>query len=420
MGYDPLSSGKPALRNIYALGICSAIRAKSSEPLAETAGISRICQSAAGFVQNIQKSLESYWKKYIIETNKSEALKYVAVNSNRVGKEDGKMRLSGEKKAAGLRKRVKQCICGVFCSLLLTETCLAAEAECSEMMVDGQSAAATAEQPESEILEQYQTESTHENVEELETGQPAEKEMITDEKMTELLAQIETSLPQENGSWSVYICDLKTGSEGCMNEQSMQAASLIKLYIMGAVYENYEQLTEQYGKEEVDARLYSMITVSDNEASNVLTGYLGGGDTEEGMRVVSDFCLEHGYTCSSMGRLLLQNNTAGDNYTSVTDCGRFLKAIYEQEKETFSHTEEMFSMLKEQTRRHKIPAQMPEGVSVANKTGELADVENDAGILYQTENDLVIVFMSENLSDAGAAQQTIAAVSRQIYDFYNE
>lgn len=330
------------------------------------------------------------------------------------------MRLSGEKKAAGFGKKVKWCICGVFCSLLLTETGFAAETEGSELIVDGQIAETAEGQPETEISEQYQTESAYENVEETETGQPAEKEMITDEKLTELLAQIEMSLPQENGSWSVYICDLKTGSEGCINEQSMQAASLIKLYIMGAVYENYEQLTEQYGKDEVDARLYSMITVSDNEASNVLTGYLGGGSTEEGMRVVSDFCLEHGYTCSSMGRLLLQSNTAGDNYTSVTDCGRFLKAVYEQDAEALSHTEEMFSMLKEQTRRHKIPAQMPESVSVANKTGELADVENDAGILYQTENDLVIVLMSENLSDAGAAQQTIAAVSRQIYDFYNE
>ena len=38
---------------------------------------------------------------------------------------------------------------------------------------------------------------------------------------------------------------------------------------------------------------------------------------------------------------------------------------------------------------------MPAGVSVANKTGELADVENDAGIIYNTQNDLILVFMSE-------------------------
>ena len=62
----------------------------------------------------------------------------------------------------------------------------------------------------------------------------------------------------------------------------MQAASLIKLYIMGAVYENYDQITGQYGRDSVDSNLYSMITVSDNDAANTLTTYLGGGDSAAG------------------------------------------------------------------------------------------------------------------------------------------
>ena len=80
----------------------------------------------------------------------------------------------------------------------------------------------------------------------------------------------------------------------------------------------------------------------------------------------------------------------------------------------------MLSLLAAQTRRNKIPAQMPAGVAVANKTGELSDVENDAAIIYNTSNDLVIVFMSEYLSEAGSAQNTIASLSRMIYDYYNQ
>ena len=72
-----------------------------------------------------------------------------------------------------------------------------------------------------------------------------------------------------------------------------------------------------------------------------------------------------------------------------------------------------------QTRRNKIPAQMPAGVSIANKTGELSDVENDAGIIYNSSNDLIIVFMSENVLQPGTAQSTIASLSRQIYDSYS-
>ena len=286
---------------------------------------------------------------------------------------------------------------------------------------------------------------------------------FTDEKLTSVLAQIQASLPASNGDWAVYVCDLKTGSEGSINDHRMQAASLIKLYIMGAVYENYDALIAQYGQDTIDANLYSMITVSDNDAANALTSYLGSGDSSAGMQTVNNYCLAHGYTTSSMGRLLLHSNEFGDNYTSVENCGKLLKMVYwdgylqktqenrdtdekttesdlqsEQVTENIASTEDdtdeittentaaltphasdMFALLCAQTRRHKIPAQLPDGVRTASKTGELDDVENDAAILYDTDNDLIIVFMSEHLGDCGAAQSTIASLSRQIYDAYH-
>ena len=286
---------------------------------------------------------------------------------------------------------------------------------------------------------------------------------FTDEKLTSVLAQIQASLPASNGDWAVYVCDLKTGSEGSINDHRMQAASLIKLYIMGTVYENYDALIAQYGQDTIDTNLYSMITVSDNDAANALTSYLGSGDSSAGMQIVNNYCLAHGYTTSSMGRLLLHSNEFGDNYTSVENCGKLLKMVYwdgylqktpenrgtdekttesdlqsEQVTENIASTEDdtdeittenttaltphasdMFALLCAQTRRHKIPAQLPDGVRTASKTGELDDVENDAAILYDTDNDLIIVFMSEHLSDCGAAQSTIASLSRQIYDAYH-
>ena len=312
---------------------------------------------------------------------------------------------------------------------------------------------------------------------------------FTDEKLDSVLSQVEASLPSSNGDWAVYVCDLKTGAEGSINDHRMQAASLIKLYIMGAVYENYDRLISQYGQDTIDANLYSMITVSDNDAANALTTYLGSGDASAGMQTVNNYCLEHGYTTSSMGRLLLHSNEFGDNYTSVSNCGAFLKMVYwygyrketppkrvqteaaaenrteepvsenaqteaatenkieepvsenaqteaaaenrteEPVSENASemagsntdftpHASDMFTLLCAQTRRHKIPAQLPDGVRTASKTGELDDVENDAAILYDTANDLIIVFMSEHLGDCGAAQGTIASLSRKIYDYY--
>lgn len=249
----------------------------------------------------------------------------------------------------------------------------------------------------------------------------------TDASMDQLLVQVRDLLPANNGTWSVYVCNLMKGSEGNISNMPMQAASLIKLFIMGAVYENYDQLASTYGSETLNNNLNAMITVSDNDASNTLVNWLGGGDDTAGRAKVNEFCQAHGYNSTQMGRMLLQSNENGDNYTSVNDCGHFLKEIYQlcngmPTDSTLVHAESMYHLLKLQQRKNKLPAQMPEGVHVANKTGELSNVENDAGIIFDTAKgvDLVICFMSQNLSDTGAAQAVIASNARAIYGYYNE
>lgn len=250
-------------------------------------------------------------------------------------------------------------------------------------------------------------------------GTSASDEPVTDEALQTLLNQIQGQLPADNGSWSVFVSDLINETEGSINDQTMQAASLIKLYIMGAIYENYDQIIGQYGKDSVDSNLHSMITVSDNDAANTLITYLSGGNSSAGMQAVNSFCQEHGYTQTHMGRMLLASNDQDDNYTSVNDCGHFLIEVYKEEESSYAHASDMYALLKAQTRQNKIPAMLPDGVKTANKTGELDNVENDAGIIYDAANDLVIVFMSQNLSSAGNAQNTIASLSRTIYDYYN-
>ncbi|MBR2529040.1 MAG: serine hydrolase [Blautia sp.] len=228
------------------------------------------------------------------------------------------------------------------------------------------------------------------------------------------------------GVWSVFVCDLNGSAYSVLNNHAMQAASLIKLFIMGAVYEDYESLEAVYGREALDQLLTSMITISDNEAANQLVTWLGEGDSQAGMQRVNDYCADHGYQDTSMGRLLLQGRENGDNYTSALDCGKFLYRLYRrgyvgqgEGKEISQKEAAMFRLLAGQTRRNKIPAQLPGQVQTANKTGELADVENDAGILYSCENDLILVFLSEELPATGLAQTVIAQASRRLYDHFN-
>lgn len=250
----------------------------------------------------------------------------------------------------------------------------------------------------------------------------------TDSSMDNLLNQVQTSLlPTDNGTWSVYVCNLLKDSDGTINDTPMQAASLIKLYIMGTVYENYDSLSQSHNSDELDSNISSMISVSDNDAANTLVNWLGSGDDSAGMAKVNDFCQQHGFTSTQMNRLLLADKTNGDNYTSAKDCGTFLKQIYQVvngtlPSSTLANAEAMYFQLKTQQRKNKIPAQLPEGVGTANKTGELDTVENDAAIIYDTAKgiDLVVCFMSQDLTDTGAAQNTIASAARAIYGYYNE
>ena len=249
----------------------------------------------------------------------------------------------------------------------------------------------------------------------------------TDSSMDALLNQVQTLLPQDNGTWSVYVCNLLKDSDGTVNDTPMQAASLIKLYIMGAVYENYDSLAQSHSADTLDSNISAMITVSDNDAANTLVNWLGNGDDAVGMSVVNQFCQAHGFTSTQMNRLLLASSENGDNYTSAKDCGTFLKEIYQIVNGTISdstlpNAEAMYYQLKMQQRKNKIPAQMTDGVHTANKTGELDTVENDAAIIFDTAKgiDLVICFMSQDLNDTATAQNTIATDARAIYGYYNE
>ena len=214
-------------------------------------------------------------------------------------------------------------------------------------------------------------------------------------------------------SWQVYVQRLSDGAEASVGTGQMVAASLIKLYIMGAVYDSYDTLTSANGQETVDSLLKSMITVSDNDAANSLTKMLGQGDGAAGRDVVNHYCIQNGYGETSMGRMLLETGTDREKYTSARDCGKFLENVY---RGNLSHAQEMLSLLKQQERTGKIPAGIPEGVETANKTGELDSVENDAAIVFAGEKPYVLCILSGNLGSTSDARQKITRLSSEIYE----
>lgn len=246
-----------------------------------------------------------------------------------------------------------------------------------------------------------------------------EKDAVAD--LTLLEDQLDDMLQQSKsaagGRWSVYVKNLNSGIFTARDDTQMKAASLIKLFIMGAVYNQYETLTQVNGKETVDRLLNVMITVSDNDAANQLIIMLGGGDSAAGRQIINEYCEEQNYSDTSMGRMLLEESPTGENYTSVGDCADFLETLYLKE---FDYSEEMLGLLQSQQRRTKIPAEIPDGVIIANKTGELSGIENDVAIVFGDKNPYIICFMTDGLTESGTAVECIAEMSGKIYGFFNQ
>lgn len=212
----------------------------------------------------------------------------------------------------------------------------------------------------------------------------------------------------ENVAIGIQIVDEKALTD--INSHKMQAASLIKLYIAGCIYENMETIDEP-----TQQMLVQMITISDNTACNNLIDLLGNGDTEAGKARVNLYCENHGFEDTHLGRKMMESNDVDDNYTSVKDCTTFLSMIYHKK---LPGSEEILDLMKKQERKNKIPAGIPEGIETGNKTGELADVENDVAIIF-SDRPYILCVMTEKAANPGAAREFIIHLSTYVYEQVN-
>ena len=257
----------------------------------------------------------------------------------------------------------------------------------------------------------------------------------TDGSQAVLNLHLDTYLDEEeaNGAkWAVSVQNLSDGARYEKNaEESMQSASVIKVFIMAAVYGKicYPASDQEavYAQEQYDGELKelltNMITVSDNEAANRLVELLGNGDFEAGKQIVNTFCQENGYTGTHLGRRFLAEDPTDDNFTTAADCGKLLREIYGGSCVSQEASTKMLELLKGQTRTGKIPSGLPQGITAANKTGEISEgyglgcIENDIAIVYGEQQDYVICVLSNDLAGRNEeAIQKIQEISSYVYE----
>lgn len=262
-----------------------------------------------------------------------------------------------------------------------------------------------------------------------------EQEQTIDVDLSLLQEKLEQMTEAVDGTWSIYLKDLKTDTSFSINNQEMYAASLIKLFVMESSYQYMDMLLENEnsysGAEEtaetiIKNQLAEMIEQSDNESYNDLVSLHSEAlDFEDGCYLVEEYLEEAGYQDTGIFHTLSPSETEPQsisdikNHTSVEDCGKLLEKIYCGTCISKEASQEMLELLMKQENVNKIPQGVPEDIQTANKTGETEEVQHDAAIVFGEKTDYILCVMSTGIEESGTAIQTIQEISSVVYNFLN-
>ncbi len=238
----------------------------------------------------------------------------------------------------------------------------------------------------------------------------------------QLKSELTSRINSYSSKWSLYLKDLSTGNVISINEGAQESASLIKLYVMGAVMQEIQNGNLEMN-DTISQLLDKMITISDNEATNELVRYLDSDhEHKKGMQKVNDFIRTQGFEYTQEYNGLedtsLWYSIETKNSTSAKDCGRLLERIYRGEFVSHLASHQMEELLLKQEVTYKIPSTIPSESHVANKTGETSDCENDAAIIYTPKGDYILCIMSCDLSSKSSAVSYLQEMSSLIYRYF--
>lgn len=238
----------------------------------------------------------------------------------------------------------------------------------------------------------------------------------------ELKTELTRRVNSYSSKWSVYLKDLTTGNVISINERAQESASLIKLYVMGAVMQEIQNGNLEMN-DTTKHLLDEMITVSDNSATNELVRYLNKDhDHKKGMKKVNAFIkaqgFEYTHEYNGLEDTSLWYDADTKNTTSAKDCGRLLERIYRGEFISHLASRQMEELLLNQQVTYKIPSTIPSESRVANKTGETSDCENDAAIVYTPKGDYILCIMSCEVSSKSSAVDSLREMSSLIYSYF--
>ncbi len=287
-----------------------------------------------------------------------------------------------------------------------------------------------------------------------------------DEKLASLIRE---KIPSDNGTYSIVVKQLGSDEHQVYinADQILPAASLYKLYLMAAAYQEIEKGTitektvmtssvshleqvlggEEFGYEDsegsisytVDQALHRVAEISDNYAAIMLAEKL---DWETVRKLAADLGATHTTIKSPIS-------------TSASDIANLFDLMAQKKLVSPASSDKMIELLAGSRLNNRIPDQLPAGLKIAHKTGELSGVRHDAGLVflektpadekscnkykkegidctcetnkenpslskYQCSNKgpYLIVMMSNDVKGEDSAIDTLSDISKVVFDYF--
>lgn len=156
-----------------------------------------------------------------------------------------------------------------------------------------------------------------------------------------------------------------------------------------------------------------MITRSSNLATNLLIERIGASRVTDLMRELGAYEIQ-----VLRGVEDDKAYAAGlNNVTSARDLRIALEALVDGKTFSERSSREMLDVLKAQEFNEKIPAQLPRGIEIAHKTGDITGIHHDAAIVFPPgEKPYVLVVLTQGFRDEKEANRIIAEISRAVWE----
>ncbi len=265
---------------------------------------------------------------------------------------------------------------------------------------------------------------------------PAKQEVLW-QKLEANINEVDRGL---DGVLGVAILDLGSGRKFVLHADDVfPQASSIKIAVLAELYRQAQagklKLTDLYTVQAADLVPDSsimggltpgvtritlrdlatmMVAVSDNSATNVLIDRVG-------MENVNALMDSLGLAHTRLRRKMMDLKAAGEgreNISTPAEMMTLLEDLYRGKVLNKEMTADFFVMLST-PKSSFIPRELPEGLKIANKPGELEGVRNDSGVVFVEDRPYVICVMTTYLHRERDGEEAIAKISAAAYRMFD-